>query len=146
MDYTQLKAELLSDPLGIGYSTYIPAATGKIAELLNDPNYSKAKSKMITARAILAKCADGATILDKLEAATSANTKVKWTVVFLKQDAGIDIGDIATLNSIDQLTGTLLTSDEAGQLKALAMQPASRAEILGFGRVDSTDIQKALES
>lgn len=147
MNYVDLKAELDNDPVAVGYATYLPSATGKVAELINEQKFSAVKMRMVTARAILAECVDGATILDKLEAASASISAVKWAVKFLSLDAGIDIGNTTTRYMIDQLVlGGVLTAGESSQLKNLAMQPASRAEVLGFGRVESTDIQKALES
>ena len=147
MDYAILKAELLGDPAGLGYGVYLANASGKVAELMNESKFLMPKSRMITARAIMAECANGDSILEKLEALSTVNTKVKWIVKFLGQDAGVDIGNAVTRSNIDTIVSAGgLTSEEGTQLKNMAVQSASRAEVLGFGRVDSTDIQKAMES
>ena len=145
INYVALKDELLNDPMSVGYAPYLADGSGRVAELINEQKFFKIKSRMISARAILAECADGATILDHLEAAGSVNSAVKWAVKFLGQDAGIDVGHHATQAMIDALTGPVLSASEATQLKNMAMQPASRAEVLGFSIVESSDIQKALE-
>lgn len=148
MDYTVLKTELNTDPQGLGYAALLPSATGRIAEILNEVSAvnTEVSTRMVTARAILAECASGATILDKLEAAGTVNSAVKWAVKFLGQDAGIDVGHSATRAMIDALVvATVLTESEANQLKNMAVVHTSRARALGLGRVDSTDIQRALE-
>ena len=92
---------------------------------------------MITARGILSDYPGGpvaaALVLDKLEAAAPSVPALKWAFGFLKTAEGLDIGHPATQGMIDQLaTAAVITSDEADKLKALALQPASRAEVLGL--------------
>jgi hypothetical protein len=147
MNLAALKAEIQNDPTAKGYALHLPDSPGRVVELLNAQTETMAKSRMVTARAILAECEDGATILDKLEAAGTSVSAVKWAVRFLGQDAGVDIGHKAARGMIDQLvTGSVLLAGEAGQLKAMAMQPASRAEVLGFGFVHDSDVRDALRA
>lgn len=123
----------------------MPDAPGKVTELLNQYTESAIKSRYITARTVLSSCVNGATILDKLEAAAANSTPVKWALKFIADSAGLDVGHPATQSMIDQLvTGSVLTVDEGNSLKTLAMQPASRAEVLGFGRVTEEDLRIAL--
>jgi hypothetical protein len=79
--------------------------------------------RYITARTILAECADGANILTALDAAAAANTAVKYAVRFLGQDSGLDIGNAVTQGMLDALVPSVLTADQAGQVKAMAMLP-----------------------
>ncbi|HEV2612534.1 MAG TPA: hypothetical protein VGU61_19890 [Noviherbaspirillum sp.] len=143
-----LKAEVQADPTGKGYAAYLPASPGRVVELLNADTESGVKSRMVTARAILAECGPGASvILDKLEAAAANLSAVKWAVRFLSQDAGIDVGNPATQAMINQLVaGNVLTAAEGKALKDMALQPASRAAVLGFGVVTEADLRTALES
>jgi hypothetical protein len=81
--------------------------------------------RMVTARAIISECANGGAILDSLDQAASVNTNVKWAMKFLAQDAGIDIGNVATRMLIDGLvTAGALTQVQGDALKHLAVQPA----------------------
>lgn len=136
-----LKAELDNDPAGKGYAALLPDSPQVVVDLLNARSETMVKTRMITGRAILAECGvHGPAILDKLEAAAASNSAVKWAVTFLKQDAGIDIGHPATRAMIDQMTGAVFTAAEAAALKALASQPASRAEVIGLGVVTYKDV------
>ena len=145
MDYVALKNEIDNDPSGQGYAAFIPNAPGHVLNKLNDRNTTMVRSRMVTARAIIAENGmAGAVILDKLEAAGAGNPAVKWAVKFLQQDAGVDVGHPTTQGMIDQLVaGSVLTNEEGQALKNMALQPASRAEVLGFGYVQHSDLQEA---
>lgn len=81
--------------------------------------------RFVTARTVLAECgANGAALLDKLDAAGSTNSAVKWAMVFLRQDSGLDVGHPATQYLLQTLVPDVLTQAEADQLKALAILPA----------------------
>jgi hypothetical protein len=136
---TTLREELTNDPLGVGYAEMTNA---EVETALNAKTRSRVVSRFITARTILAECADGATILDKLEAAAAQISAVKWAMRFLQQEGGVDVGHPATLSMIAQLTGPVLTAAEGSALATLAMQECSRAEELGVKAFDS-DIRKA---
>lgn len=63
---------------------------------------------------------------------------------FLTQDSGLDVGQSETQGCIDAMAvAGVLTTDEATALKGMALLPASRAEILGFGSVSCNDVNKA---
>jgi hypothetical protein len=138
-----LQQELQTDPLGLGYAQFVPQAPGLLVEMLNAPNYTKHKSRFVTARTVLAEVADGATILDKLETAAQTNSAVKWAMRFITTD-GIDVGYPVTQQLLDSLVGTTLTQTESDSLKNLALQPASRAEVLGFAPVTEEQVRNAL--
>lgn len=141
MDYVALASEVATDPKAKGYAGFLPASPGHVVRLLNEQTEMMTKPRMVTARAILAECAAGATILDKLEAASAGSSAVKWAVRFLGQEAGIDVGMPATQGMIAQLVaGGILTTAEGDQLKNMAKQKASRAEVLGFGSVSEHDL------
>lgn len=141
---TALFNEVKTDPLALGYAVLLPAQPGRVVELMNKLTQSMVKSRMVTARAIIAECPNGGAILDALEAVAVNNTNVKWAMKFLAQDAGIDIGASATRALIDGLvTATVLTAAQGTALKNLANQPASRSEVLGFGFVNEETLYKA---
>jgi hypothetical protein len=146
---TVLRDELATDPLGLGYAALLlpPANPGLVAELLNAPARSGVQSRFLTARTVLAEMgAAGADLLDKLEAAAAYVPAVRWAMLFLKQEggsatSGIDVGYPGTRSLIDQLAaGGLISTAEADALKALAIQPMSRARELGLPTVGVLDV------
>ena len=148
MNYTLLQNEISNDPTGQGYSTYLPDSPGKVVELLNTQSHYMVKSRMITARGITSGIGPvaGAAFLDKLENLTRSVPAVRWAMKFLQQDAGIDIGDVATQQMLDSLIGVGgITSTEVDGVKAVALLPASRFEILyGAGKqVKEEDLRMA---
>lgn len=136
---TILNNELANDPKGKGYSSLINNQPGRVVELLNELTDTKTKSRMITARGIMSDYSGGpiaaAIVLDKLDASSSSLPALKWAWKFITGD-GIDIGHAATQGMLDFLTttegGSILTTTESNNLKSLALQPASRAEVLGL--------------
>lgn len=141
---TTLNDELRADPKGLGYAQFLPDAPGMVVELLNAPTESMVKPRFITARTILAECDDGAGVLDAMTAAASGISAVKWALTFLSTDSGIDVGHARTQGMIDSLVGAgVMTQPLADQLKALAIQSASRAEVLGLGVVTEEQVRSA---
>lgn len=144
MDYQALATEITTGPLAA-------ELTGKsdveMAAILNDQRFTRVASRFVTARTILAElgAVQGATVLDKLEAAAAVSSPVKWMMRFLQTDGGVDIGHPQTSAAIDGLVaGEILTASEGAALQALAVVPASRAEILGLGTVTYSDVSRAL--
>lgn len=136
-----LLEEITTDPAGMGYAALLPDSPGRVADLLNAPTASMVKSRFVTARTILAECEDGAAVLDALSAAAQVNSAVKWALTFLSQNSGIDVGHPRTQAMIDGLAQAgALSLNLAAQLKALGVQPASRAELLGLGSVTIDDL------
>lgn len=143
MDYAVLRAEIDTGPLA---SELVGKSDDDVAAILNDKQFTAIQERYVTARTVLAELGAtvGATILDKLEAAATQSSPVKWMLKFLTQDSGLDVGQSETQGCIDALAMTgVLTSDEATALKNMALLPASRAEILGFGAVSYNDVNKA---
>lgn len=140
-----LQTELQNDPLNRGYSQYIPDGPGVLADMLNEKIYTMHKTRFVTARTVLAEIVGGAAILDKLEIAAQTVSEVKWAMKFMINDGGIDIGYPATQSLIDNLvTANILTQQDADSLKSLALQPASRAEVLNLGFIKESDVRSAL--
>jgi hypothetical protein len=126
----QLKTELQTDPAGLGYAAHVPHAPGALADMLNAHTASMAKTRMITARGIMASYglgpAAGAAFLDKLEVLSAGLPAIKWALKFLQTEAGIDIGEPATQLMLTSLIGVGgITADEVIGVKAMALQPAS---------------------
>lgn len=134
MDYMILKNELLQPQ-------YAGLSDNEAADLLNAPVHRSVKSTFITARSILAYTPNGADILDKLERAAGMVSAVKWAMKFIESDSGIDIGHPATRAQVDALVAAGgLTADEGESLKALGLQPTSRAELIGLPPVSINDV------
>lgn len=91
---------------------------------LNSQPELDVRPRFITARAVMAACADGVAILDALSTSAQQNSAVAWAMKFLGQDAGLDIGDPYTQGMVDKLVVLgVLSSAQGEQVKALAMQP-----------------------
>ena len=152
VNLTQLKAELQADPAGRGYAAHVPHAPGALADMLNAPTASMAKPRMITARGIMASYglgpAAGAAFLDKMESLSASVPAIKWAMKFLQAESGIDVGEPATQAMLTSLVGVGgVTQTEVDGVKAMANQPASRAEVL-FGaeaQITEADVRAALE-
>lgn len=147
-----LKTELQDDPAARGYASHVPAAPGALADMLNAQSASMAKTRMVTARSIMASYGlgptAGAAFLDKLEALAATVPAIKWAMKFLQAEAGIDVGEPATQVMLTSLIGVGgITADEVNGVKAMATQPASRAEVLfGAGtQISEADVRAALE-
>lgn len=103
-----------------------------LAAGLNAQPESVVQSRFVTARAVMAGCADGIAILDALNDAAVQNSAVAWAVKFLGQEAGLDVGDPYTQSMIDELVKqNVLSQVQAEQLKALALRPVlvTRADV-----------------
>ena len=152
MNYQLLKQEIVDDPLSQGYSAFLPDSTGWVANMLNERKFQAAKTKMVTARGIMASYGigptQGALFLNKLESLSANIPALKWAMKFLQQETGIDVGESATQAMLTSLIGVGgITQAEVDGVKAMAIQPASRAEVL-FGSdviVTEYDVIKAME-
>ena len=152
VNLTQLKTELQTDQAGLGYAPHIPHAPGTLADMLNAQSATMAKPRMITARGIMASYglgpAAGAAFMDKLEVLSAGVPAIKWAMKFLQTEAGIDVGEPATQLMLTSLIGAGgITAAEIDGIKAMALQPASRAEVLfGAGtQISEADVRAALE-
>lgn len=152
MNYQLLKQEIVDDPLFQGYSAFLPDSTGWVANMLNERKFQAFKTRMVTARGIMASYGigptQGALFLDKLESLSANIPALKWAMKFLQQETGLDVGEPATQIMLTSLIGVGgITQAEVDGVKAMAIQPASRAEVL-FGSdivVTEHDVIKAME-
>lgn len=139
MNLQKLKTELAA-----------PAYTGmtdaQVLTALNDPAANTPAiigSRHVNFRAVLAECDGAGVILDKLEAAAASEPDIKWALLGIKSDTGIDIGHPKTREQIDALvTNSVLTQSEGAALKDMA-PVISRAQELGLGTITAGDIIKA---
>lgn len=150
MDYAALRDELQSDPEGVGYAAHLPDAPGMVVELLNKPQFLMPKTYMVTARGVISGkglgASAGAVFLDKLETLIPAVSEVKWAMRFMEGEQGIDVGDPETQAMLSNLIGVAgITQAEIDGIKAMALQPASRAEVL-FGANTSVTIDNLREA
>jgi hypothetical protein len=142
MDYQKLKEEIETGPLALDL---LGRTDAEVAALLNERTATSVQSRFVTGRTILAEIADGAAILDALEAASAVIPAVKWAMLYLKGETGIDIGYPSTRAQLDALAvAQVLTPTQAEALKDMALLPASRAEIIGLPSVSYGDVSRAL--
>jgi urease gamma subunit len=150
MDKAALAAEITTDPAGIGYAAKLPGGeTGAIAEMLNAKTFTAHRSRMISWRGLYASYGVGATlaqsILGKIRAGAASSQLMYDVEKMIYSTEGIDIGDGASLEMIDQMQAQgVFTQAEADALKLLSIQNVSRAEMLGFVRVTEQDVIEAL--
>ena len=132
----------VADPQYAALSSY------DLSALLNDPDGTEGSTIVgdldVNAKQVLSVlgATAGSVFLDALEAVSAANSAVKWTLTFLKSESGINVGDIETRNSLDELAdGGALNVDSVAAIKALANSSASWAQANSV-RVDPVRIQK----
>lgn len=137
-----LQTELSNDPLQRGYAGMTDA---ECAADLNEKRYAQVAERWITERTIMAELADGQAIMEVLETVAEQSGEVARAVKWLDPArGGLNIADAKVRAQIDDLaTAQLLTQQQAEALKALAEQPASRAEVLGLGVVHHLQIAEA---
>jgi hypothetical protein len=142
--FNSLLNELRLDPEGLGYAQHLPDDPVRAVELITSKDFTMVKSRMINGRTILEHCSTGKSILRKIKAAADADAVMEVVWAFLKQESGLDIGSPATRTSIDELvTSGSWEQAEGDELKGLAIQPASRAEVLGIPAPSARDIVEA---
>ena len=99
----------------------------KLAAALNAEGLKAPRQRFITARAVMASCAGGLSILAALDGAREHSVvgkAVVWALTFLGQEAGLDIGDPFTQEMVDHLVAfEILTEEQGDALKTMALQP-----------------------
>lgn len=141
MNYQALKTEILTGPLA---AELVGKSDNEISDVLNDMRYTAVKSRFITVRTMLAELAGTGAIIDKLDVAAASIPEVREALRYLRGETGIDVGHPGTIAQLDALVaGGVLTNDEAESVKAMAMQPISRAELLGWQPVNYNDVNIA---
>ena len=143
VDYKKLKDELTVDPLTRGYSgmsdqQVVDSLTLTVDRpVVNDMNVGSLGIMREIGPTL------GATILDKLEAAATVDSRLKWFMKELNTN-GVDIGNAVTRATIDDLvTNSVITAAEGASLKGIPEKTVSRAEELGFSELSDQVINNA---
>ena len=141
---TILSTEITTDPMGLGYATWLPDSPGTVAELLNAKTFTMPKTYLVSEIDVVGLYPDGPTagdaVLTKLETFAAAgqplSNLVNRALKAIYQPQGLNIGSVQVQDMLTLLAAEgVLTSDEATKLKSIANQPASRAEVLGIPQV-----------
>jgi hypothetical protein len=147
MDYVELRAEIDNDPESLGYASHLPDAPGSVVDLLN--GYTGTMVKAIKASTAMMWAAGGAysTIVD---ASNDVNHPARASCLVVREAFASSQEIHLELQAMrDMLTAwvstNVITQAQHNALIALATQPASRAEVLGFSRVTEQDLRAALE-
>ena len=142
-----LKSEIQTDPAALGYAAFMPGDPEHVAGLLNAPRFTAIKS--ITAATALTWAAQGpyAAIVDASNNVTHP-CRASCLVVRDTLTAGLDVHmEDARLQTMfaawKTVTPAIITQVQYYALIATATQPASRAEILGFGSVTARNVVDA---
>jgi hypothetical protein len=157
MNYAALREELLHSPRAAAYAPYVvtndmPKQNAyekdqALADMLNAPAGTRLVDRHIDAVGLMAELgtATGAAILGKLEAAQASVPALKWAMIALQSDRGIDVGHPETQTMLDELAqANMLTQAEADGVKSLAIATSSLAyELLGKP-VTAADVSIAL--
>lgn len=160
MNYQALANEITSGPRAADCAPYVHTKsmqkiTGAearvkdqaIADILNESTGTRIIERNVNARTLLSElgAVQGATILDKLEAASVVSSPVKWALKFLVSPEGINLGDPQTLGMLDALQAQgVFTSDEVNAMKAMVSESSSRAFITVGRAVTVADVSIAV--
>jgi len=129
-DYAKLKNEIVIDPIVRGYGSMTDPQI--LDSLLKTIDRLVISPITVGALGIMREIGPslGAGILDKLEAAATVDSRLKWFMKELTTN-GIDLGNPVTRATIDELvTGGVLLASEGAALKQVAESIVSRAEEL----------------
>lgn len=151
-DPTQaLRAELLTDPAGMGYAPHLQDAPGVLLQLLNKPTADTIPGETVLTDVSIASrlvpvhglaFVDG--IFNALEALAAGSATTRRMIDRLG-GSGVNFGDPALRSQIEAWAASGgLTRAEADALLTLPMRPASRAELLGLSDLTEADITAAL--
>lgn len=145
MDLVALKSEIQTDPLTLGYAQFLPDAPGHVVDLLN--GYTQSKIKAIAAAQALTWAASGpmSAIVDASN--NAAHPARASALAFLQAIGSAMAIDMDHADIRAQFDGwqaaNVITQAQHDALIAVATQPASRAEVLGFGSVAESDLHAA---
>lgn len=157
MNYQALRDEILTGPLAatLAPNVVLPSDPKQnaaprdqiIADALNLESGVRITEKFVNIPELMAQLGamTAASILEKIEAASLSNIALKWAMISVKSDRGIDVGNTETRSMLDQLVlDSVLTQAEADSIKALAEQPSSRSYESVGQPVTSRDVSVAL--
>jgi hypothetical protein len=157
MNYTDLKAAILATaecqpyvitndmPKDYDYA----AKDAAIATIFNAESGTRLLERFENAIGIMSAvgAVTGAEILEKLDQAKAQIPALKWAMLAMASDTGINLGDHETQQMLDTMvTASVLTQAEADAVKALAIQPSSLAyETIGQP-ITAADVSIALRN
>jgi hypothetical protein len=157
MNYQTLRDEILAGPLAAQLSPYVVdynapkqdayAKDNAIAVTLNAETGTRLVDDYVTVVDLMSRLGSvtAATILDKLENASANYSVLKWALVAIKSDVGINIGDPETISTLDTLmSDAVLTAEETNAIKQLAVRTSSRAYESVGQPVTAADVSVAL--
>jgi len=142
---TTLSDELHTDPAGLGYAKFLPAAPGSVVELLNAPTQSMVKAIKSTTAQAWAATGPYANIVDASEEKTHpcrASCLILRDTLASGVDIHMEMPDVQSMFKAWIAAG-ICTQVQADALYARAMQPASRAEVLGLAVVTEEQVRDA---
>jgi hypothetical protein len=128
----------------------VKAKDQSIADILNRADYTRTVETRVTDLSLMDDL--GVTVansvLDKLTAIGGSNSAVRRAVKAIESGRGLDVGNPEVGGVLDQLTlipaPDGLTAEEAAAIKALAVKPCGRAELLFGQTVSAADVSIAL--
>lgn len=153
IDLAKLKTNILADAALAALAgaagpngDYPFSQDGTISAALNVKDVPTNKSRLVTARTLLAELdpVTAATILEKLDPASAGNPVIKWAMKFLVSEPGLDIGHANTLTMLDSLeAANVLLAAEVAAIKSLSATTISRAQ-RDYGRdLHNLDVARA---
>lgn len=157
MNYANLKTAILTNADCIQYvvTNDMPkdpqyfAKDSAIADIFNAPSGTRLIERFENAIGIMSAlgAVTGATILEKLDAAKSQIPALKWAMLAMASDVGINLGDIETQQMLDAMVvANVITEAEAESVKALAVQPSSLAYETVGQSITAADVSIALRN
>ena len=151
MDYTALRAELITDPAKLGYGPLLAAGSAnRVAVLLNERTQQGLGSVPITP---LLEWIAAHGIMARLRAAAAASdpalASISEVALMLVSNPNIDAIDFG-LPDVQAMLAALvqagvIPADAYQELTGIATVQRSRADVLGLGAVSADDVSKAME-
>ena len=151
MDYTALRAELITDPAKLGYGPLLAAGSAnRVAVLLNERTQQGLGSVPITpllewiaAHGIMARLRAAAAGTD---AAVASIAEVALMLVSNPNIPALDLSRVRVQQMLGALTAAgVIPADAQTELMSMATTYVSRAEVLGLGWVSADDVSRAME-
>ena len=137
--------ELRGDPEGLGYAQFMPDAPGMVVELLNAPTQFMVKAIRSTTAQAWAATGPYANIVDASQDKTHpcrASCLILRDTLASGVDIHMEMPDVQEMFAAWVACG-ICTQAQADALYARAMQPASRAEVLGLGVATEEQVRNA---
>lgn len=157
MNYPALKAAILANNDCAPYviTNDMPkdpnyyAKDSAIADLFNAPVGTRLVERFENAIGVMSAvgAVTGATILEKLDQAKAGIPALKWAMLAMTSDTGINFGDPETQAMIKMLAeNDVITATEAELINGLAIQPSSLAYETVGQPITAADVSIALRN